>query len=121
MMHSGAILIVEDDDDARQAMALYFELDGYSVVQARDGVEALDLLRSSPGICLILLDLFMPVMNGFEFRAEQLRDPVLADVPVVVVSADVSTAQKAAALGAVAALVKPIEFEKLRQTVAQYC
>jgi CheY-like chemotaxis protein len=121
MTHEGSILIVEDDDDVREALAVYFELEGYSVVQAHDGAEALQLLRSSTTVCIILLDLFMPVMNGFEFRAEQLRDPALANVPVVVVSADVGTIEKAAALGAVDSIVKPIDFGRLRQTIAQHC
>ena len=121
MTHAGSILIVEDDDDVREALAVYFELEGYSVVQAHDGAEALAALRTRTDICLILLDLFMPVMNGFEFRAEQLRDPALAEVPVVVVSADIATVQKAAALGAVDSIVKPIDFGRLRNTVEQHC
>ncbi len=121
MTHPGSILIVEDDDDVREALAIYFELEGYSVVQAHDGAEALRLLRMQTAVCIILLDLFMPVMNGFEFRAEQLRDPTLADVPVVVVSADVGTMEKAAKLGAVDSIVKPIDFTRLRETVANHC
>ena len=121
MTHDKSILIVEDDDDVRESLAAFLEGEGYPVVEARDGAEALRQLRSSTEFCLILLDLFMPVMNGWSFRDEQLRDPTLAAVPVIVVSADVGAHEKAATLGAVDALVKPIHFDRLRVTVEQHC
>jgi CheY-like chemotaxis protein len=96
------ILIVEDDDDLRGALAAYLEGAGYAVVEAEDGKVALDQLRASRLFCLILLDLFMPI-------------------PVVVVSADTGTARKATALGAVGHLVKPVDFGRLLALVAQYC
>jgi CheY-like chemotaxis protein len=71
--------------------------------------------------CLILLDLFMPVMNGWTFRSEQLRDPTLAAIPVVVISADTEAVRKAATLGAVAAMAKPLDFGRLLDTVARHC
>jgi len=120
MQHKN-ILIVEDDHDLREAMALYLAAEGYSVVQAQHGAEALDRLRTSGAFCLILLDLFMPVMNGWAFRAEQLRDPNLATIPVIVISADAGTTQKATALGAVDSMMKPIEFDRLLQAVTSYC
>lgn len=119
--HRDIILIVEDDDDLRGALAAYLEGAGYTVVEAEDGKVALDQLRASRLFCLILLDLFMPVMNGWAFRAEQLRDPNVASIPVVVVSADTGTARKATALGAVGHLVKPVDFGRLLALVAQYC
>ena len=115
------ILIVEDDSDVRESLAVFLEGEGYSVVEAEHGKEALRCLRSSTDFCLILLDLFMPMMNGWAFRDEQLRDPSLAAIPVVVISADAGTSQKAAALGAVDAMVKPIEFDRLLETVAHHC
>ena len=115
------ILIVEDDSDVRESLAVFLEGEGYSVVEAEHGKEALRCLRSSTDFCLILLDLFMPVMNGWAFRAEQLRDPALATIPVIVISADAGTPQKATALGAVDSMVKPIEFDRLLQAVTSYC
>jgi len=115
------ILIVEDDRDVRESLAVFLEGEGYSVFEAEDGKQALVRLRSSSDVCLILLDLFMPVMNGWAFRAEQLRDPSLATIPVIMISADAGTSQKATALGAVDAMVKPIEFDRLLQTVAHHC
>ena len=121
MTHDKSILIVEDDDDVREAIAAFLEGEGYPVVEARDGKEALGRLRSSTEFCLILLDLFMPVMNGWSFRAEQLRDTKLAGIPVIVVSADAGAPEKAVDLGAVDAMVKPIHLEQLRASVGQYC
>ena len=84
------ILLVEDDADIRLQVVLALELEGYEVVQASNGKEALALLRSSSpeGLpCCIILDLMMPVMDGWEFRRRQREDPALASVPVVVLSA----------------------------------
>ena len=121
MTHEKSILIVEDDDDVREAIAAFLEGEGYAVVEARHGEEALHCLRSSTEFCLILLDLFMPVMNGWSFRAEQQKDAKLAGIPVIVVSADAGAHQKASDLGAVDAMVKPIHLEQLRTSVATYC
>jgi len=122
MQHHEAILIVEDDDDIREAMSAFLEAEGYPVIQARNGDEALRTLRSSERrFCLVLLDLFMPVKDGWEFRTEQLGDPAIASVPVVVVSADRSATEKAANLGAVDCMVKPIDFSHLLDTVASHC
>ena len=116
------ILLVEDDDDIRDAMAAFLEAEGFEVVQARDGEDALHKLRaSSERICLVLLDLFMPVKNGWEFREEQMADPAIAGVPVVVVSADRHAEKKAAALGALDYLVKPVDFDRLLGTIAAHC
>jgi len=115
------ILIVEDDDDVREALAAFLEGEGYEVAEAGDGAEALRQLRSGGEFCLIVLDLFMPVMNGWAFRAEQVRDPKLVDIPVLVISADAGVHEKGARLGAVESMVKPIELSHLRDTVATHC
>ena len=82
-----AVLLVEDNDDVREMMALALELAGHDVVLAANGREALARLRERPRPCVILLDLMMPVMNGWEFRQALRSEPALRDVPVVVVSA----------------------------------
>jgi CheY-like chemotaxis protein len=119
--HGKSILIVEDEQDVREAIATFLEGEGYPVVEAQHGREALQHLHTSRVFCLILLDLFMPVMNGWMFRSEQLRDLTLATIPVVVISADTDAVGKAATLGAVAAMVKPLDFGRLLETVAQHC
>ncbi len=114
------ILLVEDDEDVRGALAALLVGEGYEVVEAAHGAEALERLRAS-NFCLILLDLMMPVMNGWQFRAEQLKDPALASVPVGVVTADNGAAQKAAEVGAVGYLLKPIELPDLLAHVERCC
>ena len=81
------ILLVEDDDILREAMKMVLEWEGYRVACAGDGREALDYLRGGERPALIVLDVMLPVLDGVQFREEQRRDPDLADVPVVVVSA----------------------------------
>lgn len=82
------ILVIEDDEDLREALELSLELAGHEVCSARHGKEALELLRSGAfAPDLILLDMMMPVMDGWEFREAQLADPVLSLIPVCVVSA----------------------------------
>ena len=121
-MHVGTrrILLVEDDEDVRGALAAFLAGEGYEVVEAAHGKEALAHLRTSR-FCLILLDLMMPVMNGWQFREEQLKDPALAEVPVVVVTADNSAARKASEVGAVGYLLKPIELPDLLAHVERCC
>ena len=81
------ILLVEDDELLRGAMKMVLEWEGYRVACAGDGREALDFLRAGETPALILLDVMLPVLDGWQFRQQQRRDPDLAKVPVVVVSA----------------------------------
>jgi CheY-like chemotaxis protein len=115
------ILIVEDDVDVREALATFLECEGYDVLEAGHGGEALRRLRQAHDVGLILLDLMMPVMNGWEFRAEQTKDPAIASIPVVVVTADHSAVDQAAEVGAAGCLVKPIELTELLAYVGRYC
>ncbi len=80
------ILIVEDDDDSRRMLELLLASNDYETMSARNGAEALERMRERKP-CLVLLDLQMPVMSGWEFRERQLQDPELADVPVLCVTA----------------------------------
>jgi CheY-like chemotaxis protein len=113
------ILVVEDDEMTRASIVELLDEAGYSVTQAANGAEALDKLRQGPPPCVILLDLMMPVMTGQEFRREQLKDPALAAIPVIVVSA--ADAWQLRALKAAACLSKPFTVERLLSTVSQYC
>ncbi len=115
------ILLVEDEPSTRDAMALVLELQGYKVITVADGQQALDHLRQDGRPCVILLDLMMPVLDGWGFRAQQQQDPSLASIPIVVVSADGGVPQKAAALGASAYLQKPVDIDQLLATVRRYC
>jgi CheY-like chemotaxis protein len=122
----GNVLIVEDDPDIRKMLSALIATAGFHAVAAEDGLEALHLLRAvrhrAPETpCLILLDLKMPRLSGNEFRRAQLGDPVVASVPVAVMSGAADLQQRAEALGAVAVLPKPIDFDTLLDVVRRYC
>lgn len=116
---AGGVLVIDDDADIREAFKLLLEASGHQLATAADGAEALALLRDGIHPRLILLDLMMPGMNGFEFRAEQLRDPVLAAIPVVIISGDGRIAEKARPLG-LPWLLKPIDLDELLETMSRY-
>lgn len=118
-MPARPILIVEDDSDLREMMEQLLTLEGYTAATAANGREALEYLRRAEAPELILLDLMMPVMDGWEFRREQERDPHLASVPVVVLSA--LDQHRARDIGATAFLKKPLDFDRLLALVRQYC
>jgi CheY-like chemotaxis protein len=115
-----SVLVVEDDLDARESLTALLETEGYRVREAANGEEALRVLRSTP-ICIILLDIFMPVMNGHAFMTEQSRDPALAAIPVIVISADAAAARKAAQRGCAGAMTKPVDHDRLLDLVGRYC
>jgi DNA-binding response OmpR family regulator len=122
----GNVLIVEDDAATRDMLTSLLGTNGFYTITAEDGLEALHLLRSvrhrAPATpCLILLDLMMPRLGGKEFRRAQLGDPTVAGVPVAVMSGAGNLEERARALGAVAMLTKPIDFERLLDVVKRYC
>jgi CheY-like chemotaxis protein len=116
-MAVSTILVVEDDADIRSALCTILEDEGYRVARASDGREALDALRAGLRPAVILLDLMMPVMDGAEFRTAQLRDPRLAAIPIVILTADGRFQETARALGASAAFAKPFELKVLLRTL----
>ena len=119
MTGRGVILVVDDDPDIRDALREVFLAEGFSVADARHGAEALDWLRTHDGAIGILLDLMMPVLDGWAFRAEQLADPRLASIPVIVLSAHASRGD-VAQLGAAAFLSKPVDLDALLLAVGQH-
>jgi CheY-like chemotaxis protein len=119
---SQCILLVEDDLDVREATTEVLQDAGYKVASVSHGGEALEYLRSTPELPrVILLDLMMPIMDGWEFRHRQRSDPLLAGIPVVVLSADNALEQKVSKLGASAWLPKPFEVDRLLETVGRLC
>jgi CheY-like chemotaxis protein len=111
------VLVVDDDADIRETVSLILEDEGYEVQSAGDGAAALAVLRAGPAPDVILLDLMMPIMNGWQFREEQQRDTELARIPVVVLSADSNLRDKAGFFGGTY-LAKPVNIEALLQTIA---
>jgi signal transduction histidine kinase len=112
---SRSLLVIEDDADIRDALDGLLSMEGFRVAGCSNGHEALEWLRTSPKPDLILLDLMMPVMDGWQFRVAQKDDPQFASIPVLALSAD-STA-KAAAIDAEAYLKKPVDYDTLIETI----
>lgn len=108
---------MEDDADIRETMQLVLELEGYAVATAANGREALDLLACGNRPALILLDLMMPVMGGWEFAGILEKDPCLAEIPVVLVTA---FADRADSPRVQAVLKKPVATEELLRLVARW-
>ena len=108
------LLIVEDDRDIRMDLADFLDSEGFQVLQAVNGREALEVLRNSNPIPdLILLDLMMPEMNGETFRREQLKDPRIKGIPTIVISADLFAFPTMRELGVQHCLRKPIDLDRL--------
>jgi CheY-like chemotaxis protein len=112
------ILIIEDEKAIRDSLQLFLEFEGYKVYSAPNGREGLEILPKLDLPCLILLDLMMPVMNGWEFIAALEKNMMLAPIPVVVLTA---FSDKAKAINAKQVLKKPIDLEILLKVVSQYC
>ncbi len=115
------VLVVEDDYAVQEYLLLVLEEAGYNVALANNGLDALRYLEAHPLPSLILLDLMMPVINGWAFRAAQQREPTLAAIPVVMMSAGTNDEIHAHALGAAAYIAKPMTPDALIATVARYC
>jgi CheY-like chemotaxis protein len=111
------ILVVEDDADAREALIALLQMKGYRAVPAGNGKEALDYLDRAPIPDLIILDLWMPVMDGWQFRSEQIKDSRLKDIPVIVVTALSDQAD----VDANEVIIKPVDVDSLLSTVSHYC
>lgn len=117
-MSSMSVLVVEDEEVIRDTFRLALELEGYHVHTAGNGREALDLLARIPPPCLILLDLMMPVMNGWEFVEKVQKDAALDSIPIVIVSA---YGEQAKAIRAKGVLPKPVDLRILVETVEKWC
>jgi CheY-like chemotaxis protein len=115
-----SVLVVDDDPDVRVMLETYLELEGFDVLTASNGLDALQRLRDvRPSV--ILLDLMMPVMDGVEFRRQQQGQPVLRDIPVVCLSARHDAQQTASRLGVTDCLAKPLDLQALISVVRRHC
>lgn len=113
------VLVVEDDEKLRESICTILDDAGFTSWPAENGEVALERARTDRP-CVILLDLMMPIMNGWEFRAEQLGDPNLASIPVVIMTSDDRAADRARTLRA-DCLRKPIRPGVLLELVSDYC
>jgi CheY-like chemotaxis protein len=117
----GPILVVEDDGDLRDSVCEALEIEGFRTACAANGREALDWLQKNSPPCAILLDLMMPVMSGSELHAEIRNDPLLAPIPVIVLSALDEARQRGQVGGAQLYLKKPVDPEVLVSAVHRFC
>ena len=113
------VLVVEDDRDLRDMMAELLSCEGFETVVAANGKDALDVLHGSHHPHVILLDMMMPVMDGWTFRAIQRQDAELASIPVIVVTAVPESL--VADVEAVEVLHKPLDFDHLIAAVRHHC
>jgi len=118
---SHEVLVVDDNDDVRDAFITLLVMNGYEAVGASGGVAALELLHAGARPCVVLLDLRMPEMDGWTVWARMHAEPALASIPVVMVSGDPEQSRRAETLGMRNFMRKPIDAEKLLATVARYC
>jgi CheY-like chemotaxis protein len=118
--NSKQVLIVDDDSDIRDAITQILEYEGFEVATASNGQEGINLL-SGTRPALILLDLMMPVMNGWQFKSELEANPEFKNIPVIILSADGSIHQKSERAHVAGYLKKPIQLDTLLTTVRTYC
>ena len=115
----GGVLVVDDDPDIRESLREVLEDEGYEVACVGNGREALDHLKAaSPRPCVILLDLMMPVMDGWQFRREQKQDADIADIPLVVITA---TGKRPVLIDAAELVMKPLDLSQLFSAIERYC
>jgi two-component system response regulator CpxR len=112
------ILIIEDDEGIRETLKVMLDFEGYPVFTAANGKEALDVLHKIPSPGLILLDLMMPVMNGWEFVEAFKQEASWRGIPIVILTA---FADKGQMLDQLRILKKPVEIDTLLGTVQEFC
>jgi CheY-like chemotaxis protein len=116
------LLIVEDDTAIRLTLAEIMDFEGYEVIQSANGQEALDHLYSGYLPNLILLDLMMPIKDGFAFRGEQMKNPIWSKIPVVIISANGNIQTQLEKMGGnLPSLRKPPDLDLLIRTVQENC
>lgn len=112
------VLIVEDDVDLREMMAQLLSLEGYKTETAANGRDALRYLERGDPPDVILLDLMMPVMDGWQFRKEQKQDADIAGIPLVVITA---TGKRPVLIDAAELVMKPLDLTQLFAAIERYC
>jgi CheY-like chemotaxis protein len=113
------VLLIDDDTDIREAISQILEYEGYTVLAACNGREGFEILNSKRP-SLILLDLMMPIMNGWEFKTQLNLKPELSNIPVVILSADGNINDRMDTTGVSGYLKKPIQLDTLLETVKKY-
>lgn len=117
---SKRILIIEDDNSIRELLVELLQSEGYEVASAVNGLEGLKYLQTQINPDLILVDLMMPVMDGYAFRTEQMKNPAWNKIPVVVMSAEANAKEKMKSFDITAFLAKPVELDTILNTVQKF-
>lgn len=117
---AGVILLVEDEAAVREVIEAVLQEEGYRVVCTINGADALEILRSGLRPCMIILDLMMPVMDGWQFRAAQLQDGELLKIPTVVYSAVGNINETVHSLNVAGGFQKG-DFNEMLRFVSQFC
>ena len=121
LIKNRTILLVEDDRDICEIVEQVLAEENYETIAVANGAEGLAHLRSpAPRPFVIMLDLMLPVMDAWQFRAEQMRDAAIADIPVVIFSANPKLKKHAYSLGAAAVIRKPPDLDELLRTLARF-
>ena len=118
-MNRPTVFIIEDDLDTREMIGRFLELEGFAVESAANGRDALERLGAGTRACVILLDLMMPVMDGWDFRQRQKSDPHMAAIPVIVFSA--AGRDRIEQIEADDYLSKPVDLDELLERVSRFC
>jgi CheY-like chemotaxis protein len=113
------VMVVDDDDDTRNTLVEILEHLKYDVAEAKHGLEAFTQLRTGVRPSVILLDLMMPVMDGFEFVAEVRKQPAYAEIPILVITAAGNAAAEAAKVSVAGSVQKPFHTEELLSAIRQ--
>ena len=118
---SAEVLLVEDDPEIRASLRELLGEEGFALYETANGLEAIEYLRSGNRPRVIILDLAMPVVNGWEFRIAQKANPSISEIPVVIISAREQTSDDVAWMEAAEFLPKPIDVERLLGAVRRFC
>lgn len=118
---ANTVMLVEDDADLREELAFFIESRGPRVVNAEHGLDALEKLEQIAPPCLIIVDLMMPVMDGWRLRAELLARPALASIAVVLLSGIADLEAEAKSLDVVGYLRKPLDLAALCRVIDEHC
>jgi CheY-like chemotaxis protein len=118
---NSVVLIVDDVDATRTGLAELLDLLGFRTAQATNGAEALEYLRHNADVGVVVLDLLMPGANGFWFREQQLGDPSIAHIPVIVFTGAETSDVLTQALKVTEVLHKPVSADALCAAIGRYC
>ncbi len=121
MSEADRVLIIEDDKAVSESMAELLSFEGYDTKVANNGKEGLEILKKGFAPCIILLDLMMPVMDGWTFHSQLKKEPAFLQIPVLVMSGVVDVYNHLGLDGIVGRVQKPINFEALMSLIRMHC